>query len=163
MDMGEVRIRTGEVGDIDAFVGRAMELANTERALGHKGYVDSAREFVKCTVAMFDAMVKSDRFVLLVAEIDGKEVGVVVGEIQRLERMHKHALQGVILVMVVDEEYRGSRVGVRLLGAIETAMSEVGVSKMVADVYQWNEPPQWGLSKYGYEYEYVRLSRVIGG
>ncbi len=162
MDMGEsdVSVRVGTALDVEFCVEMGMELREIEVSLGYRGYV-GVREFIKYALTYFEEITNNDRFVVLVAEREGEKVGVCVGEVQLQELFQWPPVQGALLMMVVRKGERDKRIGTRLLGALEAMMYEVGVRKIVADMYQHNLPPQWGLSKYGYGYEHVRMVRYM--
>lgn len=160
----DVVVRVAGMEDLDVLVEMMVELRNLEVSKGRAGYVDDYREFVRLAVTyVYEILKDKGRFVVIVAEIHGQVVGGTIAEIEPLEMFFDPPVQGNILMMVVKPEHKQSRVGTRMLGAIEAILYEAGVRRISASCYQANLEPQWGLVRHGYEYEYITLVRYMDG
>jgi len=112
--MGELKIRRPVAQDADQIAGLLKEL----------GYPHNA-EFAKSKIAELS---KSESDTVLVAEVDGKVIGVA--HLHIAELFHEPGRLGRVMALVVTNNHRSAGVGRKLMMSLETIARNSGCIKM---------------------------------
>ena len=110
----EIKIRKVRVKDTVSIAGLLKEL----------GY-SSSSSFAKNKILK---LTKSEIDTVLVAEADGKVIGV--GHLHIAELFHEPGKLGRIMAIVVNKKYRQTGVGLKLMTSLESIARKTGSSKM---------------------------------
>lgn len=104
-----------------------------------------------------DALAKQlawDSELVLIAEMDEKVIGVIVGTID--------GTRGYFYRLAVDPSYQGHGVGRELVQALEKRFKQKGATRIIIMVNQDNKKVIPFYSSLGYEVqEYITLSKVL--
>jgi ribosomal protein S18 acetylase RimI-like enzyme len=86
--------------------------------------------------------VKSNEGKILLYKVDGKIVGLAVGIVNNepLDRCDfKVPKRGRVTELIVKKEYRGKKIGSKLLGEIKSYLKSIGCEKILIAVFGYNE------------------------
>ena len=114
MTLLEIRVR-------DALASDSHEIAALLDALGHP--LEPAR-----VIAQLEALARQGRCATLVAEVDGRVVGLVSA--QAMLMLHRPEPSGRVTVLVVDSSAHGTGVGSRLLREAESFLEREGCTRI---------------------------------
>jgi len=127
----EFRIRRATLEDLDSLV-----------EIEAKCFADEA-----FTRNQLDYCLKSSDFVCLVALVDEKMVGFVIGSVE----IFSGEMAGHVYTLDVLEGYRKRGFGSRLLDAFESILAEKGIRAVYLEVRVDNIPARRLYSKHGYK------------
>ena len=162
-EMGELSVVEVGLND-DERLRDVMTMLNKmrewEEELGFEGYVEE-REYLMFVAKIIVMLSSQDNGLVLAVEVEGECVGCAVVEVNKVERVYKESVVATIKAMYVEEEWRGKGVGKFLLSEVEKRVREAGIKVVVAPVFSVNTIPQMGLSKLGYDKEFVHMMRNV--
>ena len=110
----DIRIRKAVVKDA----------AQISSLLGELGYPNT-KAFAQEKISK---LVKSDNDTVIVADVDGKVIGIA--HLHIAELFHEPGKLGRIMAMVVNKNCRQAGIGQRLMNSLETTARNLGCSKM---------------------------------
>ncbi|WP_079253948.1 GNAT family N-acetyltransferase [Endozoicomonas arenosclerae] len=97
---------------------------------------------------------RSGKFVVFLAVVDGKEVGMVSGLIKKMNSITSWPKTvGFVNELVVLPELRGGQAATDLMAKIEQYFAEQGATEMGLNVSSFNERAQGLYKKLGYDYD----------
>lgn len=129
-------IRAALDGDVDAL---ADLVARLKRLNGEfDPLLKPADNLISVSKEYVRSKISSSNSVVLVAEIDGKVVGVVIGDLE--DRLfYEPRIAGVIKEFYILPEYRRKGLGKRMLNEIIEALRKKGAQMIMADFPALNE------------------------
>jgi len=140
----EIRVR-------DAVESDAPAIAALLDALGHP--LEPAR-----VVAQLEALARQGRCATLVAEVDGRVVGLVSA--QAMLMLHRPDPSGRVTVLVVDSAAHASGVGTRLLREAESFLAREGCTRIEVTSSPHRVEAHAFYLRRGYERQGERFAKV---
>lgn len=128
----ELTLRVAASGDLEALERFQQGIVSAERA-----FDPLLRE---SDVRYYDiaAMLRDPGVHLLLAEAGGRPVGCAFARIDTAKPWLRHAREGYLGLMFVEESWRGRGVNARLIAVLEEWCRTQGVSEMRLEVYADN-------------------------
>lgn len=156
----EIEIRPAVIEDCDGILRLLAQVGEIHR----KGRPDIFRENgVKFTAGEVAELVRDDAHVIFVAEGQGKILGyafcniVIISESTLL----KDAMVLHIEDVCVDENYRGNKIGSRLMTAVKRYARSLGCTRIDLDVWEFNDKAREFYEKQGFSVQKRRMNIVL--
>lgn len=121
-------------------------------------------EFDARTIDYIDSIIKDSKSRLIVAEENGKIIGLAKSDIVSSPDVSLFVKRDYIDIstIVVDEQYRGRGVGQKLLDRIYEWAKEVNISEVELSVFSFNETAVKFYENNGFKEVRKKMSKKIG-
>ncbi|MBN2379572.1 GNAT family N-acetyltransferase [candidate division WOR-3 bacterium] len=160
-----VTIRHANEADVEAIVRLYAEATKLMYELSPEGFGKRLGEPLDLDEEKenFSKAVDDEKSVILVAEVDGKVEGFVMGVIEEFADDLLDSPYMTVQYICVDEKQRKRGIGKALMVELEKCTTERGITNLDLIVWNGNKPAQSLFGKTGYIPLEIRMGKKLKG
>lgn len=153
-----VKIRKATERDFDVLLENMFNICIYESKLSPVKVANKkTRAFLKKNLKSW---ITSKKYIFLVAEIDGKIEGYILGWKEYISEAFRNSYVGYICDCYVSESYRGKSIGKKLVKAITLEFKKIGIKELKLTVLT-NSVSVKIWEKLGFKNVYSEMRRLI--
>jgi ribosomal protein S18 acetylase RimI-like enzyme len=155
----EIIIRSATSADVPALGALGAELVRSHHDFDGKRFMAPTTHTAQGYASFLGSQLRNTETIILVAEHAGKVIGYTYSGIEGVDWMSLRGPAGVVHDIVVDRDFRGQGIGLRLLDATLREIEARGVPQVVLHTAALNAPAQRLFTRAGFRQTMVEMTR----